>query len=274
MVPAAVGFQCPRCVRAHAKRTGQHEGPYGGAVSADPNLTTIVIVAVNLAVWALIQATGGQTSVWTQYLGLSPVGSCGAGQPGLYYPSIPDPAACAAVAGSWNPGVATGAVWQLVTSVFTHVELIHLGCNLLTLWFLGPPLERLLGRARFLTLYFLAGLTGSAFVFWLSGPASNSIGASGAVFGLIAALLIIMRRQRQDIRQVLLWLGVNVLITLVNLGSISWQAHLGGFLGGAAITAILVAMPREARGRRQAVALTGYGVLLAAAIAARVLLPR
>jgi membrane associated rhomboid family serine protease len=273
MIPAAVGFQCPQCVRAHTKQTRQNEGPYGGVVSANPNLTTIVIIAINLAVWALIQATGGRASVWTQYLGLSPLGSCGASEPGTYYPAVLDPNTCAAIAGSWRPGVATGAVWQLATSVFTHVDLIHLGCNLLTVWFLGPTLERLLGRARFLALYLLAGLTGSAFVFRLSSPASNSIGASGAVFGLIAALLIIMRKLRQDARQIFLWLGINVLITVVNIGSISWQAHLGGFVGGAAITAILVFMPKERRATRQTWALTAYGLLLAALIVARILLP-
>jgi membrane associated rhomboid family serine protease len=271
MIAAPVGFQCPQCVRSHTRRTRQNEGPYGGVRSADVNLTTIVLIAVNLAVWALIQATGGTASPWVSYLGLTPVGSCGAAEAGMYYPGALSPEVCAQLGGLWRAGAATGAVWQFATSLFTHISLIHLGCNLLTLWFLGPPLERALGRARFLILYFLSGLSGSAVIFWLSGAASTAIGASGAIFGLLAALLIISRKLKQDVRQILLWLGLNVLITVINLGSISWQGHLGGFLGGAAVTAILVYAPPRRRSRVQTAALLGYTAALAALTASRLL---
>jgi membrane associated rhomboid family serine protease len=258
MIPAAVGFQCPRCVQAFAKRTRQNEGPFGGAVSARPELTTYVLIGVNLAVFLLILLTGGDSSVWVNRLGLSPVAS--------YH--------FTALNYTLEPGVAAGAYWQVVTSIFTHANFMHIGMNMLTLWFLGPPLERLLGRARFLALYFLAGLTGSALVLWLTGPTSVTLGASGSLFGLIAALIVILHRLHQDFRQILLWLGINVVMTLVMIQSISWQGHLGGLVGGAAITAILVFMPRRNRARHQWLALAGYTLLVAAAIVARILLLR
>ncbi|MDR1079143.1 MAG: rhomboid family intramembrane serine protease [Propionibacteriaceae bacterium] len=273
MVPAAVGFQCRDCVRQFARQTRQGQGPYGGRLSDNPALTTVVLIGINVAVWVLIQATGGQWSRWSELFGLSPLGRCGvATDPSLYYPSL-DQAACLARAGTvWQPGVASGAVWQLLTSVFTHVEWLHIGCNMLTLWFLGPPLERILGRARWLALYLLSGLGGSVCVLWLSQPASSVVGASGAIFGLLASLLLIMRRLHQDLRQVLLWLGLNVVITLVARDSISWQGHLGGFLIGAAVSAILVFMPARQRSRRQWLALGGVALVLVGLTVARCLM--
>jgi membrane associated rhomboid family serine protease len=272
MVPAAVGFQCPRCVRQHTRQTRQNEGPYGGTISPNPTITTIVLIGINVAVFVLVRATGAGGSIWTRLLGLTPAGVCLASDPGSYYPSILTSQACTALPGAiWRIGVASGGIWQLVTSMFTHIELLHIGCNLLTLWFLGPPLERILGRARFLWLYFLSGLTGSAFVMWFSDPTSVSIGASGAIFGLIAALLLILKKMRQDVKQVLLWLGINILITVFNIGTISWQAHLGGLIGGAIVTTVLVWMPSKDRIRNQWLALGGYTIILAAAVGAWIL---
>jgi membrane associated rhomboid family serine protease len=273
MVPASVGYQCRDCVRQFARRTRQGQGPYGGRVSVNSNLTTIVMIGVNLAVWILIQATGGNLSSLVDLLGLSPQGRCGmADDPSRYYPSL-GPAACQAMSGTvWQAGVATGAYWQMLTSVFTHIDWIHIACNMLTLWFLGPPLERILGRSRWLALYLLSGLGGSVCVLWLSRPASQAVGASGAIFGLLAGLVLIMRHLRQDMRQVLIWLGVNVLVTVVARGSISWQGHLGGFLVGAAVTAILIYLPARDRDRRQWLSLGGVALVLVGATVARCLM--
>ena len=75
-------------------------------------------------------------------------------------------AACEANGGTWIPGVADGAYYQLVTSMFTHVQLWHIGFNMFALYALGPQLELVVGRARFIALYFLSGLAGSALVYW------------------------------------------------------------------------------------------------------------
>jgi membrane associated rhomboid family serine protease len=258
MIPAAVGFQCPSCVRAFTKQTRQHEGPYGGAISGNPTLTTYVLIGVNVAVFALIFLTGWSNSGWANWLGLAPLESCHV------------------VGGRCEmvPGVAYGALWQIVTSLFTHEQWMHIGMNLLTLWFLGPPLERIFGRARFLALYLLSGLTGSAAVMWLSAPTSITIGASGCLFGLIAGLIIVLHKLKQDFRQILLWLGLNVLITAIMWRSISWQGHLGGLIGGAIVAALLVYLPKKHRDTTQWVTLGAYAVVLIALIVVRALMLR
>ena len=85
--------------------------------------------------------------------------------------------------------------------MFTHIEVWHIGFNMLALWMLGPQLELALGRARFLALYLLSGLAGTVCVYWLSNEFSQTLGASGAVFGLMGALLVIAlqgRRRRSE----------------------------------------------------------------------------
>ena len=94
-----------------------------------------------------------------------------------------------------------GAYWQLVTSAFTHVEVWHIGFNMLALWVLGPQLELALGRARFLALYFLSALAGSALVYWLGGTTTATLGASGAVFGLMGALLVLALKVGGNVRR-------------------------------------------------------------------------
>ena len=95
------------------------------------------------------------------------------------------------------------------------------------------------------------------------------VGASGAVFGLLGALLVVVLKVRADPRQLLLWLGINVVITVVGAGFISWQAHLGGFVGGVLVAAVLVLAPRARRGLWQALGLGALTVaLLGATVAA------
>jgi membrane associated rhomboid family serine protease len=88
--------------------------------------------------------------------------------------------------GFWKAGFSDGAWWQLLTSVFTHVEIWHLGMNMFALFIFGPILEGIVGRARFLAVYLLSGLASSVFVIYLSGADSSTVGASGAIFGEVA----------------------------------------------------------------------------------------
>ena len=173
--------------------------------------------------------------------------------------------------GSWQPGVAEGAYWQLLTSAFTHVEILHIGMNMLALWFLGPSLERALGRARFLAVYLVSALAGSVVVLWLADASTMTLGASGAVFGLIGALLVLAYKVHGDVRSVLIWLGINVVYTFIGPGSISWQGHLGGLLGGVAAAVIVVYAPRQGRTRLQWLGLTGLAVLLLVLAVVRVM---
>lgn len=268
MNPASVGFQCPSCVQEGAKQTRQLQGPYGGARSTNPALTSIVLIGVNVAAWALILLSGAGDSRWVEWLGLAPEGRCTpTADPGSYYPGVQEAACTAANAGqatTWFPGVAEGAWWQPLTSMFTHVQVFHIGFNMLALWVLGPQLEMIIGRARFLVLYFLSGLAGSAAVLWLTPSTSQTIGASGAVFGLIAGLLLVSWRLGGNVQQLLLWLGINLVITFT-LPGVSWQGHLGGLAGGAVVTALLIWAPRR---RRNVVQYAGAAALLVAVLAA------
>jgi membrane associated rhomboid family serine protease len=233
MISAAVGFQCPECVREGARTTRQGQLPYGGRPSSNPSATTIALIAINVAVWALLNyALRGDGLML-----------------GIF---------------SLNPGlVGIGFWWQPLTSAFVHQEILHLGVNMLSLWFLGPSLERALGRARFLAVYLISALVGSAAVMWFSDPSTFTLGASGAIFGLIGSLLVIVLKIRGDVRNVLVWLGINLVFTFVNSG-ISWQAHIGGLLGGLLTTAVIVYAPRDNRTRLQLAGLVG--ALLAAIV--------
>jgi len=265
MRPAAVGFQCPSCVAEGAKTTRAGRTAYGGLRPSDASVTSSVLIALNVAVWIAITATGGNGSRLVDWLALRPNGLCVNGYNGQDISS----SACDAAGGTWLPGVVDGAYWQLVTSMFTHVSIVHIGFNMLALWVLGPQLELAVGRVRFLALYFLSGLAGSALVYWLSSEYGSTIGASGAIFGLMGALLIVALKVGGDVRGVLTWVGINFVITVV-VANISWQGHLGGFVGGTAIGAILVYAPRGPRRTTvQVLGLAAVGLLIVAAIVAR-----
>jgi membrane associated rhomboid family serine protease len=143
-------------------------------------------------------------------------------------------------------GVDDGAWWQLLTSQFTHVEPLHIGFNMLALFFLGPTLEQVLGRARFLTVYLVSGMCGSAAVMLFSDPHGQTLGASGAIFGLMGALAVIAVKVRGQVQQVLTWIVLNLVFTFAVPG-ISWQGHIGGLIGGIVLGTAMVYAPRAHR---------------------------
>lgn len=269
MRDAAVGFQCPDCVKAGARETRSGRTAYGGMRVANPGLTSGVLIAINVAVWLLITVTGGAASAWLYRLSLIPAGRCveGAG----FYPGVAAEQVCAAApAATWIPGVADGAVWQLGTTMFTHEWPIHIAFNMLALWSLGPQLELALGRARFVALYLLSGLGGSLLVFWFSPVTVPTLGASGAVFGLMGALLVMALKVRGEVQPILVWLGINVAITVLGRGFISWQAHLGGLLGGLVLMAVFTLAPKgPRRATWQLAGVAAYVVVLLAGLALR-----
>ena len=270
MRPAAVGFQCPECVREGAKSTRAGRATYGGKPSANPVLTSQVLIGINAAVWLLIMVTGASSSRWVDRLALLPRGRCQIDDgSGRFIPALSEGQCMGSAALDWVPGVSDGAVWQLVTSMFTHVDIWHVGFNMLALWFLGPQLEAAVGRARFLALYLLSGLVGSALVYWLAGEHTATLGASGAIFGLMGGLLVVGHKMRADVSQLFLWIGLNFLVTVVGRSFISWQGHLGGFIGGVLVAGIVVYAPRRNRPLWQWSALCLLAVLLVVALAVR-----
>ena len=253
MTPASVGFQCPDCVKEGAKSTRQARTPYGGLRPSSAGLVTMVLIALNAVVFLLVQLSGGSTGQVLTKVAPIPVGA-------RYL--VNDEVV-------FVEGIADGAVWQLVTSMFTHVQLWHIGFNMLALYVLGPQLESMLGRARFLALYLLSGLTGSAAVYWLADEFSVTVGASGAIFGLMAALLIVGIKVRGDVQSLLTLVAINVVITVLGAGFISWQGHLGGFVGGALLALVLVYAPRRRRTGWQVTGVAVIAVAVLLAVAAR-----
>jgi membrane associated rhomboid family serine protease len=231
MRSAAVGFQCPHCVKEGARSTRQTRTPYGGQRVSDPRITTYVLIGLNALVWLAILATGGANSRLLDKLALLPESAS------RQYPD-----------GSivLVRGVSDGAWWQLMTSAFTHVEVLHIGFNMLALYFLGPMLENVLGRARFLAVYLVSALSGSAAVMLFSDPHSQTLGASGAIFGLMGALAVMALKVRGQVQSVLTWIALNLVFTFTVSG-ISWQGHIGGLIGGAVVGTAMVYAPRRSR---------------------------
>jgi len=256
MRQASVGFQCPECVREGAKTVRQPRTAFGGRPVGDA-LVTQVLIGINAVVFVLLLITGGSGSDLLPRLWLSPESLCQSDGIG----------GC----GALLPGVADGAFWQLVTSYFTHVQVWHIGFNMLALYVLGPQLEGLLGRVRFLALYLLAGLCGSLAVYWLSPVNQPTVGASGAIFGLMGALLVVAVKLRANVQALLGLLAVNALITVIGAGYISWQGHLGGFLGGVLLGLVLFYAPQRHRTLWQALGLGTVAVLIVLGVVLRTL---
>ncbi|MGP3952216.1 rhomboid family intramembrane serine protease [Streptomyces sp. 7N604] len=229
MVSASVGFQCPDCVKG---TSGKGQAPYasrprtiaGGTVTADPHLISKILLGLNLAVFVAVLVVGDRLVDELALVGEWP-------PPPYYVPT---------------EGVAEGQWYRLLTAVFLHQAPWHIAFNMLGLWWLGGPLEAALGRVRYLALYLLSGLGGSALTYWLAGPGQPSLGASGAIFGLLGATAVLMRRMNYDMRPVIVLLVLNLVFTFT-WANIAWQAHIGGLVVGAAVAYGMVHAPRERR---------------------------
>lgn len=142
--------------------------------------------------------------------------------------------------------------WRFLTTAFLHGGIIHLGFNMLSLYFVGRAVEEALGAWRYALVYILSALGGTlAVLIWvLAVPATwlqATVGASGAVFGLFASVFVLQRRAGMDTRAVLVLLGVNLVYGFL-LPSVSWQAHLGGMVVGAVVTWVLALLARPRPG--------------------------
>ncbi|HEX2806856.1 MAG TPA: rhomboid family intramembrane serine protease [Kineosporiaceae bacterium] len=247
--PAAVGIQCVDCVREQAKTVRTARTVFGGRVAIGPPLVTQSIIGICVAVFAL-QWFGGDRI--TNEL-------------------------------SFFPPEALAQPYRFLTSAFVHSPtfIFHILMNMYALWILGPYLEQLLGRARFAALYLLAAVGGSVGYFvivpaspepgsaWLSG----AVGASGAIFGLFSALVIVNRRLGRDIGGVVGVIVINAVLGFLPGLNIAWQAHLGGLITGVLVTAVLASPsasgPASRSPRFQLAGLVGIAVLLVALVAVK-----
>ena len=137
------------------------------------------------------------------------------------------------------PSVTNGQWWSLITAGFLHGSIIHLLFNVYILWVLGSQLENIVGKVKFIIIYFGSLLGGSLASYLFSPFGSYSIGASGAIFGLMGAMLVVGRKRNLDISQITTLVVINVVIGFV-LSGIDWRAHLGGLAAGALITWVLI----------------------------------
>ncbi|WP_020496808.1 rhomboid family intramembrane serine protease [Sciscionella marina] len=141
---------------------------------------------------------------------------------------------------------AHGEWWRLLTSGFLHFGLLHIVLNMVSLYIIGREVEVVLGRIRFTALYFTALLGGGVAAFLLSPVDTQVAGASGAVFGLMGALLVAVVRLKLDPKSVLFVIVLNLVISFQVTG-ISWQGHVGGLIIGALTMAAMVYAPAKRR---------------------------
>jgi membrane associated rhomboid family serine protease len=164
-------------------------------------------------------------------------------------------------------GVAHGQWWRIVTSGFLHENLLHIGFNMYVLYILGLQLEPVLGRVKFGAIYGVSLLTGSLGALIVS-PHSVTVGASGAVFGIMGAFAVELRARQLPLMQGRMGgVGGLILINLVisfTIPGISWGGHIGGLIGGA-LAALLIRLGD--RMRAPALALAGCGAIAVAAFA-------
>ncbi len=198
MVSAPVGWQCPTCLKgAPAVRRMRDVEGGAHALTAGTPYATYTILATCVALFFVQQ--GSDLT-----------------ERGVVVSTM----------------VSQGELWRVITSGFLHGSLIHLLFNMLILFQLGSAVEARLGRARFLGLYFLSLVGGSIGALLLQAPATASLGASGAVFGLMGAVVVLSKRGRSPVESsVAGLLVINLVITFL-LPGISIGGHLGGLVGG------------------------------------------
>jgi len=150
--------------------------------------------------------------------------------------------------------------WTFFTAGFLHGGIMHLALNMYALWMVGQYLEQTLGHVRYSAVYLVSVLGGHTAVYLLADPLgqawyTGTLGASGGVFGLFAAMFIVNRHLGGQTAQILVLIGLNLVITFT-IPNISWQGHLGGLVLGAAVTAGMFALrPKATPGAdRQALA--------------------
>ena len=192
LVDASVGFQCPEC--AKDKQVTRTLNSF-----ARPVITQIIIVA---CVALFIFSYGANKNEIISNFGLNPILV-------QYY----------------------GEYYRLITSMFLHVNIMHIAFNMLALWQVGLVLESRLGKFKFAVIYFLSGISGGLLSAYMNEPMAFSVGASGAVFGLFGAYVAISRRLNADANGMLVMIAINLGLGFV-VPNIDWHGHVGGLVAG------------------------------------------
>jgi membrane associated rhomboid family serine protease len=254
MNQASVGFHCPECARSGRQKVYQ-----GAASWTTRPIVTQVIIAINVLVFVAQVVTSASTPFSS---GGRLLFGDGTGDGGIILDG--------GLIGSFVPQ----EPWRLVTSGFLHAPfplgLIHIGFNMLALVRLGQVLEPVLGRRRFVALYAI-GLAGGSLGVCLISPTQLTIGASGAVFGLMGGAVMVARDRNVDLWRtgLIQTIGINLLITFGLSSYISVGGHVGGLIGGLVGGAILTEGSRRIRTNGDVVsaALTGAVAIVVLVVA-------
>ena len=174
-------------------------------------------------------------------------------------------------------GVAAGEWYRLITSAFLApatgltggLAILDILFNMWALIFVGPALEGLLGRLRFLSVYLLSAVGGGVMYYYLAAPNAAAVGASGAIFGLFGAWFVVARRLRLDTRGIVMLIAINLALSFFLHNIIAWQDHIGGLLTGALLTAAYAYAPRKNRAALQMLATIAVMAALAVAVVIR-----
>jgi membrane associated rhomboid family serine protease len=247
MTPAPVGLRCP-------EHSGKPQGvqrvivpaqrAVTGVGSRRVNAVTMTLIGINVAVFLAEFAAGGSSSGTGNGIfshgALLVNGIIGSGN------VLPLPAHVLAPTGYKLVGVAHGEWWRLVTAAFLHYGIFHIGVNMYSLFFAGTLLEQLIGRWRFALLYLASGIAGSAgAILW--NPNEVSVGASGAIFGILGGLFVLERRGSISTGgQIAGLIVLNLIITFTFSSYISVGAHVGGLIAGVLLMLLLHQYRRSA----------------------------
>jgi membrane associated rhomboid family serine protease len=221
MTSTPVGMRCPECARQTTKvRVGQ--GAFASDASKMP--ATIALIAINVVVFIAELAAGG-------------VGGFDGGGTLIHD------------AGVRGPDIADGDWWRVITGGFLHAGFLHLLFNMYVLWIAGSILEPGIGTPRFLGIYFVSLIAGSLGAL-IVDPNTITVGASGAIFGLMGAVIVVARGRgiEQLASQFGIFIGINLLLTFAIPG-ISIGGHIGGLIGGVVAAGLVIFAERRLSGR-------------------------
>jgi len=241
MRPAAVGFHCPEEGKAAAQDRPVARTQFGGrADQASSGLVTKVLVGLCLVAY-LLEGVPGLT------------GSGKVNRFTLDYSLI---------------GVEIAAkheYWRLVTAAFLHGSLLHIAFNMYALFLLGSQLEAILGRVRYLALFFACAIGGNTLSYVVHGAGTFSYGASTAIFGFFAAYYLIARRLRVNTSQILIVVGINLAITFT-ISNIDKWGHIGGLATGVVLGLLYAYVPPRRAGLQALGTVAVVALLIVAAV--------
>jgi membrane associated rhomboid family serine protease len=245
---AAVGQQCVECVRGAGRGQRQPRTAFGGRVGRSMTATvTWTILGINVLLYLAELVHPSLAQDWEMF----GYASYGTGP---------------------MQGVAAGQWYRLITAAFLPgtgtLGLMDIAFNMWALYVVGPGLEQALGKIRYAALYLLSAVGGNVLYYYLVAPNVPALGASGAIFGLFAAMFVVSRRLRLNIGGIATVIVVNLIFSFL-VARIAWQAHVGGLIVGAALAAAYAYAPRKYQLPVQVAATVAVFAILAVAVVIR-----